>query len=421
MNYASTWASFIASIASYNGDLSSLTAPPFILSPKSLLEYSQYWGTNTELLLAPNNIKDGDGKKSKSSIHLRRLLAVIKWYLATLKSQYASRTDSKHSEKKPLNPFLGEIFVAKFADDTKDHKLGETKLVLEQVRHHPPISAYAVWNEKHNTLLEGYTGVRAFMSTTALNVRQHGHAVLHYRNLGEDYLVTLPSLHLEGLIKGSPRVELDQKSYIQSSNKFFAVFEYSGRGFFSGKENSFKCRIYRNYYESLNKYNALYTISGQWSGISTINKGYESTSENTKFFFDSSKTVPQKLVVKPISEQHVLESRRAWKKVADSIIQGDYNQITKEKSQIENEQRELRKKEEAKGVTWIRRWYNEIDFSAKENKDDTSLKLFKMAHLSIKNVPSGTPEGSKKEKSCETMKHWRFDLEKFKNEKDIKC
>ncbi|KAF6011269.1 hypothetical protein HII13_002626 [Brettanomyces bruxellensis] len=376
MNYASTWASFIASIASYNGDLSSLTAPPFILSPKSLLEYSQYWGTNTELLLAPNTIKDDDGKKRKSSIHLRRLLAVIKWYLATINSQYASRTDSKHSEKKPLNPFLGEVFVAKFADDTQDHRLGETKLVLEQVQHHPPISAYAVWNEKQNTLLEGYSGVRAFMSATSLNVRQHGHALLHYRNLGEDYLITLPPLHLEGLIKGSPTVELDQKSYIQSSSKYCAVFEYSGRGYFSGKK---------------------------------------------KRFFDSSKAVAQKLIVKPISEQHELESRRAWKKVADSIVQGDYKLITKEKSQIENEQRELRKKEEAKGVTWTRRWYDEIDYSAKDHTDKAGMKLFKMAHLSMKNVPSGILEGSSKEKSSKTMKHWRFNLEKFNAEKDIKC
>lgn len=421
MNYASTWASFIASIASYNGDLSSLTAPPFILSPKSLLEYSQYWGTNTELLLAPNTIKDDDGKKRKSSIHLRRLLAVIKWYLATINSQYASRTDSKHSEKKPLNPFLGEVFVAKFADDTQDHRLGETKLVLEQVQHHPPISAYAVWNEKHNTLLEGYSGVRAFMSATSLNVRQHGHALLHYRDLGEDYLITLPPLHLEGLIKGSPTVELDQKSYIQSSSKYCAVFEYSGRGYFSGKSNSFKCRIYRNHEESLNKYNALYTIVGQWSGVCFISKGSEADSENRKRFFDSSKAVAQKLIVKPISEQHELESRRAWKKVADSIVQGDYKLITKEKSQIENEQRELRKKEEAKGVTWTRRWYDEIDYSAKDHTDKAGMKLFKMARLSMKNVPSGILEGSSKEKSSETMKHWRFNLEKFNAEKDIKC
>lgn len=38
------WTSFLKSIASFSGDLSSLTAPPFILSPVSLVEFPSYWG-----------------------------------------------------------------------------------------------------------------------------------------------------------------------------------------------------------------------------------------------------------------------------------------------------------------------------------------------------------------------------------------
>ena len=45
---------------------------------------------------------------------------------------------------KPLNPFLGEIFLGKWQDDA-----GTTHLVTEQVSHHPPATAFKIWNDTH--------------------------------------------------------------------------------------------------------------------------------------------------------------------------------------------------------------------------------------------------------------------------------
>ncbi|QPG73894.1 hypothetical protein FOA43_001209 [Brettanomyces nanus] len=416
----SSWTSFLRSIASYNGDLSSLTAPPFILSPTSLLEYSQYWGTNTELLVAPASMTESVADND-DPIELTRLLAVIKWFLATLNTQYASRIRGNHSEKKPLNPFLGEVFVAKFKDQSDDKSLGDTEVILEQVSHHPPVTGYAMLNRKHNTLLEGYNGIRAFMSTTALNVRQYGHAVLEYKDLDEQYLITLPPLHLEGLLTGSPRVELEQKSYIQASTGYYAVLEYSGKGYFSGRSNTFKCRIYKNYEQSLNKANALYTVSGQWSNTSTIGRGPETPSSAGLMFLDMNKVKSEKLVVKPISKQHHLESRRAWQKVAEAITKGDYKVISDEKSKIENHQRALRKREEINESAWERRWYDDIDYTSEEHQNDRYIKLFEMAHLSAKNVPSGVRDTNSKYLNVDTKTHWRFNLAKFNAEKIIHC
>lgn len=42
-NQKSSWSSFLKSIATFSGDLSSLTAPSFILSPTSLCEFPSYW------------------------------------------------------------------------------------------------------------------------------------------------------------------------------------------------------------------------------------------------------------------------------------------------------------------------------------------------------------------------------------------
>ncbi|ODV86789.1 hypothetical protein CANARDRAFT_195443 [[Candida] arabinofermentans NRRL YB-2248] len=413
------WTSFVKSLASYNGDLSSLTAPPFILSATSLVEYSQYWSEHTDLLLEPNFIKHEVDEVDP--VELRRMIAVTKWFISTLKSQYCTRNETLGGEKKPLNPFLGELFVGKWEDETEDKRLSDTILVSEQVSHHPPITAYAVENKENQTILEGYNGVKASMSTTSLTVRQFGHAILSYKKLNEKYLITLPPLHIEGMLVGAPFVELEQKSYIQSSTGYFTVIEYSGRGYFSGKKNTFKARIYKDVEESSDKTKALYTIAGQWSGISNYVKGATAPTPKDDIFFDAVNVKSQPLKVKPIEEQHALESRKAWSKVADAIKVGDYNLINEEKSLIENEQRELRKAEKEAGTIWQRRWFEEVDYSSLAEEDDETgfLKLASMANLSIKNVPSGASDGSAKEKEVETMTHWRFAPEKVDQETEI--
>ena len=59
----------------------------------------------------------------------KRAFLVLKWFLTTLKQQYASRSEKYGNEKKPLNPFLGELFLGKWEDDA-----GLTEVISEQVR-----------------------------------------------------------------------------------------------------------------------------------------------------------------------------------------------------------------------------------------------------------------------------------------------
>lgn len=115
-----SWTAFLKSIASFNGDLSSLTAPPFILSATSLVEFSSYWAEHPPVFVAP--AKESDPQK--------RALLVLKWFLSTLKQQYAARSEKFGNEKKPLNPFLGELFLGTWNDSA-----GTTELISEQVRY----------------------------------------------------------------------------------------------------------------------------------------------------------------------------------------------------------------------------------------------------------------------------------------------
>ena len=97
-----------------------MTAPAFILSTTSLTEFSSYWTEHPSLFVAPAAEKDP----------ARRAALVFKWFLSTLKQQYATRSEKLGSEKKPLNPFLGELFIGKWEDQA-----GTTQLVSEQVRY----------------------------------------------------------------------------------------------------------------------------------------------------------------------------------------------------------------------------------------------------------------------------------------------
>lgn len=359
---SSSLATFLKSLASFNGDLASITAPPFILSPVSLVEYSRYWLASRELFLAASEEQDPE----------QRFVKVVRWFIATLRFQYCSRNEKLGSEKKPLNPFLGEVFVGKWAGD--DGEEDDIILASEQVSHHPPITGYSIWHEKSGVSIEGYNGIRAGISTTTISVKQKGRAVYRLAGFGDSYLITLPALHIEGIVWGAPFVELEKTSFIQSSTGYKATIDYSGKGYFSGKKNSFRATIVKN----ADPKTTLYTISGQWSAVSKIKN--EKTGLEVEFL-DSKKIQMPELYVKPEEQQHDLESRRAWSKVAAAIREGNLDKIHQEKSKIENEQREMRKVEEKEGRVWPRMWFVEVDKDKADDKDADSRNLHQAGKL----------------------------------------
>jgi oxysterol-binding protein-related protein 9/10/11 len=110
---------FLASISTIKGDLSSLTAPPFLLAQRSAVEFPATWCERPALLVAPTLEEDQE----------KRAFLVLRWYLSALKAQQYHTGDETNGVKKPLNAFLGELFIAEWDDES-----GNTKLTSEQVR-----------------------------------------------------------------------------------------------------------------------------------------------------------------------------------------------------------------------------------------------------------------------------------------------
>ena len=217
--------------------------------------------------------------------------------------------------------------------------------------------------------MEGYNAQKASFKTT-INVKvlanhasmlprnaymskQIGHAILHIDAFDETYLITLPSLHIEGLITGSPFVELNSSTYIQSSSGFTSRIDYSGKGWVSGKKNTFSAVMYPEGKEK----EIIYKADGQWNDAFQIKDANTKTVVDT-FDHKAAKTTP--LIVAPIEEQDHFETRRAWKKVSDAIVKGDMDLTSAEKSIIENRQREMRKAEKDASTEWDRAFFTRV-------------------------------------------------------------
>ncbi|KAK1246452.1 hypothetical protein MKX08_000254 [Trichoderma sp. CBMAI-0020] len=373
-----SWSAFLKSIASFNGDLSSLTAPPFILSSQSLTEFSSYWATHPPIFTAAAHESDP----------AKRAMLVLKWFLSTLKHQYASRSEQFGNEKKPLNPFLGELFLGSWNDEA-----GKTTLISEQVSHHPPATAYCIRNDKTGVQLEGYNAQKASFKSTII-VKQIGHAVLTIP-VGEElerYLITLPSLHIEGLIFGAPFVELDGSTTITSSSGYSAKIDYSGKGWLSGKKNT----VIATVFPTDNEKEVLYNVTGQWTKEFEIYQGPAKKNSKATLVsvYDAAGTSQSELILEPLEKQHPLESRRAWSKVAEAIQKSDMDSVSVEKTKIEQAQRLMRAKETAGNHTWERRYF-------KAATEDETLTLLGKA--------AGVPLDGDKDK---TGGLWRFDAEK---------
>lgn len=141
---------------------------------------------------------------------------MLKWFLSALKQQQYAGRNPDDGVKKPLNAILGELFIVDMQDQNVK---GTTRLVSEQVSHHPPITACCLWNDELGIRAEGYTRQKISFSGS-VHIEQIGHAILHIDAFQEDYLVPLPNVTVTGILSGKPYPELKGTYHITSSSGY---------------------------------------------------------------------------------------------------------------------------------------------------------------------------------------------------------
>ncbi|KAJ1993709.1 Oxysterol-binding protein 4 [Dimargaris cristalligena] len=370
---------FLKNLGSFTGDLSALTCPSFLLSGDSVLEYCTHWCDQPSLF---SSISD------PALAPEARMVAVCRWFISTLYGSYYARA-AVSNEKKPFNPILGEQLVGTW-DDPETNT--QTRLVCEQVSHHPPVSAVFLENAAKGIFLNAHTGQKSKFTGTTIKAVQTGYATLHLRHTDEVYTITFPDLYIRSLITGKPFMEIVGSTWIRSNRGYVAVFKYIGKPWFGGEYHRFKGSIYHvpanpsPPSSSSSKKNAaaksslqnqsasgdivvdpmavdngkvanaerLYTIEGRWMAQSTLTNV---KTGDTSPLFDATSHRPIPISVVPITEQGPLESRRVWQQVAKAINEGDFGTASAHKSEIENHQRQLRKERKDKGEDWVPEYF----------------------------------------------------------------
>ena len=83
-------------------------------------------------------------------------------------------------------------------------------------------------------------------------------------------------------------------------------------------------------------------MDGQWTESFVIRDGGTKREiENCRCETSSTSS----LIIAPLEHQGPRESRKAWRKVAMGIEQGDMGMVSAEKSKVKKKQRKIRKKE----------------------------------------------------------------------------
>lgn len=339
-----------------SGDLSNVTAPPFFLAPSSVVEVGHCWSQRPGVFAAPALEPDP----------ARRSLLVMRMLLIAMRSQFYVAGSPTVSIKKPLNAFLGEMFLASWTHvptskankgraggelglgmSSGDDRPATTRLVAEQVSHHPPITAMAIIDDEHGIRADGYARVEMTFSSS-VDIKQVGHAVVSIERYDEKYLIPLPDVKVRGFLSGRLYPEVLGTYSIVSSSGFVCEMTFSGAGVFRGRKNTFEARMFRR--DDPRK-KALYEVAGVWSEGWTIKDG-QTGAVLERYDVDAVENRPAPMDLAPAAAQDPWESRRAWAGVIGALGRGDFRETVAEKSRLEQAQRRMRAAERERGEAW---------------------------------------------------------------------
>ncbi|ROV98132.1 hypothetical protein VPNG_08585 [Cytospora leucostoma] len=231
--------------------------------------------------------------------------------------------------------------------DSGDGRPATTRLISEQVSHHPPITAMAIIDDEHGIRADGYARVEMTFNGN-VDIRQIGHAILHIDKFDEDYLIPLPDIKVRGFLSGRLYPEVLGTYTMVSSSGYVSEMTFSGVGVFRGKKNSFEAKMYR---KGDPKKTPIYEVAGVWSEGWTV-KDSRTGEIIEKYTVDAVENRPAPINIDPIEKQDPWESRRAWAGVIDAINRGDTQDIIAEKSKLEKAQRRMRATEKKDGQSW---------------------------------------------------------------------
>jgi len=159
-------------------------------------------------------------KAASTSDPLERMKNVVCFFLSGI-----GRNSAEFQNNGPLNPILGETYIA--------HKKDGTGMFCEQISHHPPVSAYLIIGPGRSYKLYG-TGELDVKMNGFNNIigRRIGKTTIEFAD-GTKIVFTNPDTRIDGLLLGDRRynyiktcVFLDKKNHLSAEISF--LYEETG-------------------------------------------------------------------------------------------------------------------------------------------------------------------------------------------------
>ncbi len=279
-----------------------------------------------------------------------------------LSTFFISYVNSIHTRRKPFNPLLGETYELVDEDN-------KSKLIVEQVSHHPPISAFYFENE-HFTM-DGHFYSQLSLSMKGLIFNPLGQNTITLKSTGEKFQITRPVSSVHNILFGN--------FYIWNSGKMTCKHLKTGIIASMILETSGLVYTNKSYMASGEVKNLMgkvkYSLEGKWDSFMKATeieskeeimliKAYEFPKRAPLQFYFSNWMINANYLRKkmiyflPPTDTRFRTDQRAWEN-------GNIDFATSEKDRLERNQRSRRKERKKKNEIWKPKYF---DFEIQNKK-----------------------------------------------------
>ncbi|GAB2267414.1 hypothetical protein Dimus_002397 [Dionaea muscipula] len=303
-------------------DLIRFQLPPIFNIPKSHL---QYYG---EAVYSVNQNMLGRCVEGKSS--LERMIHVVAWSISTVRPLPFAAA--------PFNPILGE---------THHVSRGSLNVLLEQVSHHPPVSALHATGENSNIDLVWCENFSAKFYGASIDVEVSSKRRLTLQQQGEVYVMNSPNLSVKLFPVFANEWVGNVKIKCEESG-LEADLCYRKGSFFGprGNKRSIKGRI-----KESSSSKVLYEVAGHWDRTITIK---DPNNSELKVIHDAKEAITglRNPILKNREGMKESESAVVWAKVNRALLARDWERAGEVKRAIEERERELARQRKSRGENW---------------------------------------------------------------------
>ncbi|KAG6511759.1 oxysterol-binding protein-related protein 4B-like isoform X1 [Zingiber officinale] len=321
-------------------DLSRFQLPSLFNMPKSQL---QCYG---EMVYCYN--EDYLCKCAQGQSKLNRFISVVAWSISTTRPAIFGQA--------PYNPILGE---------THHVSRGSLNVLLEQVSHHPPVTALHATDTNLNIELNWCHSVVPRFHGTSVEAAIKGKRQLKLLTFGENYEMDSPNLMIKLIPPtgadwiGNVRIRC-KDSELEADLCYYKSHRFLG---FGGSSRFVKGTISHS-----NTSKTIYQIEGEWDRVVELKDVH---SGEVMVLYDAKKAISQLNTPVLGVPQKVwnTESTKVWGELSQAILSKDWGKASEIKRRIEEHERKKQRERLSNGKVWIPKHFS-VPHSMADNNNE---------------------------------------------------